>query len=279
MIDSLDELLAKARFAPGAPYTDDDIEAAHDRRAERIRRRERGQRPSRRPPQEEMARQKSEQELRDLCTVVVSAPRAIDELVSFATERLPGPVGGRVLGSILYLRARPESARFWWQYAADGGDSAAMYCLHLHHQAEGEPHQGALWREQMEAGPVFLQDPRHARLPDRHSALPERLDARSRCLYERMRSASGPLSVAQALRILKALRGKWVLSEELSAVMDYVSMAVGWVHPDVDLPLPADDFAQQVRNIIRCAPAPRNPPAPDRQPLEQRPRQEAVSAG
>lgn len=243
MTDPLDELLSKARLAPTAPYTSSDVDAAHQRLAARIAARAASPAPRR----ETVTRQRSDQELHTLCTVVVSEPSAVEDLVAFVSDCMPGTAGGRILGSILYLRDRPESARFWWQYAAGDGDRAALYCLYLHHRAIGETGEAAWWHEQFQAR--CLPGTERSRLPALRSPM-QRLDGHSRQLFERMRAVDNrPVPIFQALRILRSLRVKWSLPDGLDTVMDYVAVAVGWADPDLDLPLPDWDFVTRVKTL------------------------------
>jgi hypothetical protein len=63
----------------------------------------------------------------------------------FVTDQVPEPRAALVLACVLQLT--DEGARFWWQYAADGGQAAA-YCLDLHHLALGERDTAAFWHRQ-----------------------------------------------------------------------------------------------------------------------------------
>lgn len=244
MTDPLDELLGKARLAPTAPYTSSDIDAAHQRLIDRVA--ARAAAPAV-PRKAAVGRRSGRQELHTLCTLVVSEPNAVDDLVAFVSDCMPGTVGGRVLGSILYLRGRPESARFWWQYAAGDGDRAALYCLYLHHHAIGETGEAALWLEQFQAR--CPPGGERSRLPALRYPM-QRLDAHSRQLFARMRAVDNrPVPVFQALRILRSLRVKWSLPDGLDTVMDYVAAAVGWKDPDLDLPLPDWDFVTRVKSL------------------------------
>lgn len=276
MNDALEELIAKARLAPTAPYTAADVEAAHQRVVAKIAARHTPPEPPapRTPTADVLARQRADQQLHMLCTVLVSAPTAIEDLVAFVGDSLPGPVGGRVLGSILYLRARPDSARFWWQYAAGSGDQAAMYCLYLYHQAIGEPAEAEVWSEQLQ---MSYPTPPATPTADRPNAPIWRLDAHSRRLFERMNLDDRPISVFQALRILRALRTKWSLADDLTSVMNYVPMAVAWIDPDLELPMPDWDFVSRIKSLAARTAPPRYHPKPA-EPLVKRPKIEGSAA-
>ncbi|GAA2230852.1 hypothetical protein [Streptomyces nogalater] len=58
-------------------------------------------------------------------------------------------VGIHVFACSLHLANHPESARFWWQFAAGAGHGAAAYCLYLHHLISGELREAKHWWEQV----------------------------------------------------------------------------------------------------------------------------------
>ncbi|MFD8545328.1 hypothetical protein [Streptomyces sp. NPDC059649] len=53
--------------------------------------------------------------------------------------------GAQVFACMLSLADHPESAQFWWQFAAGAGNRAAAYCLHLHHLGRGEVAEAEHW--------------------------------------------------------------------------------------------------------------------------------------
>ncbi|MEU6482017.1 hypothetical protein ABZ858_35120 [Streptomyces sp. NPDC047017] len=57
--------------------------------------------------------------------------------------------GIHVFACSLHLADHPESARFWWQFAAGAGHGAAAYCLHLQHLISGELREAELWWERV----------------------------------------------------------------------------------------------------------------------------------
>lgn len=57
-------------------------------------------------------------DLQTLCETVITHTGALTDLRIFLARALPEPSGARVLGCMLQLSEREESARFWWQYAA-----------------------------------------------------------------------------------------------------------------------------------------------------------------
>ncbi|MEU6572584.1 hypothetical protein [Streptomyces sp. NPDC046805] len=57
--------------------------------------------------------------------------------------------GIHVFACSLRLAGHPESARFWWQFAAGAGHGVAAYCLHLQHLISGELREAELWWEQV----------------------------------------------------------------------------------------------------------------------------------
>ncbi|MFB8267496.1 hypothetical protein ACFC96_12895 [Streptomyces sp. NPDC055955] len=68
-------------------------------------------------------------------------------VADFVTEQVPQPRSALVLACVLQLTDTSEGARFWWEYAAVGGQPAA-YCLYLHHLALGESETANWWHRQ-----------------------------------------------------------------------------------------------------------------------------------
>lgn len=101
--------------------------------------------PSQAPPTDERS---AADDLQTLCETVITHTDALADLEEFLARALPEPPGARVLGCMLQLCAREESARMWWQYAAGAGDTAASYCLYLHHRALGEHGVADWWQTQ-----------------------------------------------------------------------------------------------------------------------------------
>ncbi|WNI14100.1 hypothetical protein [Actinacidiphila sp. ITFR-21] len=197
--------------------------------------------------------------LNTLCDAVVTqtAAFALDE---FVTEQLPAPHSARVLGCVLQLAAVEEGARFWWQYAAGAGDDIASYCLYLYHLSLGETHAATWWRRQ--------------------TAIDTQPAPQSPCLpgvggpadiLGTDADASTPTMLRILGRLLRISAGR-SRTEVVTAVMDYVPpvVAAGYaVHPDVEIPLPGPDFADQIALIIAVAstvdssaPSPRARPRP-----------------
>lgn len=59
--------------------------------------------------------------------------------------------GVHVFACTLYLANHPESAAFWWMFAAGAGHPAAAYSLHLLHLTAGEMREAAFWKKQIAA--------------------------------------------------------------------------------------------------------------------------------
>lgn len=251
MTDHIDELLSRARLMPRAPYTQADIDAAHDRIAARLGR----------PPDEGPApagaahdgRERTgadgaaERNLTTLCEVVLARPDGLRELRRFLDpSAVPEPACARVLGCVLSLACAPDSARTWWQYAAGAGDQSAAYCLSLYHRAHGEHGEADWWYGQADLAALATdQEP-----PDEQLTV--------------------------ALRVLRRLRGgRPQLSELVAALLAYVPAAVGFVDDDLDLPLPDPDFTERLEALVPVAPAPPAARRPDRaepalEPLPER---------
>ena len=238
MTSHIDDLLARARLRH-APYTPADIDAAAGRLAARAagahhgapehgllehEALEEGALEADASPGEEAC---AADDLQTLCETVITHTDALADLELFlARGALPEPPGARVLGCMLQLSEREESARFWWQYAAGAGDPAASYCLYLHHRALGEHVAADWWHTQTDA------------VADRDTDEPD-------------------TEITTTLRILRALRPDGSpVPDPVNAVLHYVPAAVAYVDDDLDLPLPDPDFTERVRALAA-------PPPPD----------------
>ncbi|MEV2228250.1 hypothetical protein AB0H69_06665 [Streptomyces phaeochromogenes] len=176
-------------------------------------------------------------DLQTLCETVITHTGALTDLRIFLARALPEPSGARVLGCMLQLSEREESARFWWQYAAGAGDPAASYCLYLHHRALGEHGAADWWHTQHAQTDVVVDD------------------------------ETGPeVEITTTLRILRALKpDDSPVPEPVNAVLHYVPVAVAFVDDDLDLPLPDPDFTDRIRALTArtsTAPASSPPTAP-----------------
>ncbi|HET9382870.1 MAG TPA: hypothetical protein VFP69_18880 [Streptomyces sp.] len=60
--------------------------------------------------------------------------------------------GAHVFACMLHLAGHPESACFWWQFAAGAGNRNATYCLYLHHLEQGDVKEAHQWRTQFQCG-------------------------------------------------------------------------------------------------------------------------------
>ena len=160
-------------------------------------------------------------DLQTLCETVITHTGALTDLRIFLARALPEPSGARVLGCMLQLSEREESARFWWQYAAGAGDPAASYCLYLHHRALGEHGAADWWHTQ-------------------HTQTDGVADA----------EAGPEVEITTTLRILRALKpDDSPVPEPVNAVLHYVPVAVAFVDDDLDLPLPDPDFTDRIRAL------------------------------
>ncbi|MYT17922.1 hypothetical protein GTY76_37210 [Streptomyces sp. SID4951] len=57
--------------------------------------------------------------------------------------------GVQVFACMLYLAHHPESARFWWRFAAGAGNGGAAYCLYLDHLSLGDDRDACFWKRQV----------------------------------------------------------------------------------------------------------------------------------
>ncbi|MFC5148202.1 MULTISPECIES: hypothetical protein [Streptomyces] len=161
-------------------------------------------------------------QLQALCRTVVT--RNLHELGGFLTCRILEPAGALVLGCVLHLAERGDSAQFWWQFAAGAGNRGAACCLYLHHMALGERREAELWHEQ--AGLEHL-------IPK----TPETIDR---------------TDLNAVLSLLAHLRGTSVFSAATNAVIAYVPHALD-DNDALDLPLPDPDFAERIEELTSIA--------------------------
>ncbi|WP_438297692.1 hypothetical protein [Streptomyces sp. HUAS TT7] len=249
MTSHADGMLRRGRLVHW-PYSQGDIDAAEARLAARV-----GAAPTVVAPQATSrwgtwgsrgANDAAAQDLMVLCEAVAVYPGAITSLHRFLARALPEPLGARVLGCLLQLSEREDSARFWWQYAAGAGDYPATYCLYLQHRALGEHDVANWWLTQTDA--VTTQ----SRHPD-------------------------DVDIDTALRVLRALKTTDAgVPDVIHAVLDYVPAAVAYVDDDLDLPLPDPDFTDHIHALTTQAIG--QPPArASRAPLPERQRGATVA--
>lgn len=129
-------------------------------RAERQRR---GANPAPRPEQ-----QQARHELNLAATLVLQRPGAAASLAHTSTEPFPDPGAALVLACLMHLTHRSYAARFWWKYAAGGGNPTAAYCLYLAHRATAEFHDAEHWRRQTATLRAATSKPR----PAPHAGVP-----------------------------------------------------------------------------------------------------------
>ncbi|RBM05662.1 hypothetical protein [Streptomyces sp. PT12] len=259
MTRSIDQALARAILAHRPhTYTDQEIAAAETRIAARI-----SDRLDQPPPgcpalftggsDDEATRY-----LATLCRTVVEQEGALQDMAAFLGRRIPQPYGARVLGCVLQLAGREDSARFWWQFAAGAGDCAAAYCLHLHHLTLGETWEAEFWRRQ--AGPGLGASDPEADADDAgidegvEDAYGERgADAFGYPdPYDEDEEEFGP-DPGLVLRVLALLHGDDAyLTDAAAAVVHYVPSAVHFVD-EVELPLPVADFVQRIEELTATA--------------------------
>ncbi|MGW3835155.1 hypothetical protein [Streptomyces microflavus] len=184
------------------------------------------------------------QDLRALCATLVTHTPATT-VARFLTDQLPEPRSALILACVLQLTDTEDAARFWWQYAAGAGQSAAAYCLHLHHLARGEEDTARFWHDQMDHTPP----PSSAPAPD-HG---ERLDT------------APAATMLRVLHHLSRQRPPRPSSATVTSLMTYMptATAVGYLRePDMELPLPGPDFARTIRTLLTAAPRPADPEGP-----------------
>ncbi|MER8159960.1 hypothetical protein [Streptomyces sp. NPDC094472] len=240
----IDRMLAKARLEPRS-YPPEKLAAAEERIAARVAGRlvlgalsydatvqsARAQsalpRPRQQPSEgwqpDEKLLEDAAGALRAVSRMVVGDDGALQEMSSFIGDRTLEPDGAVILGCVLQLAAREDSAQFWWQFAAGAGNPTATYCLYLHHLALGEGLAAECWYRQMVAD-------RHTPAPAVHEVLMHRLDLG--------REGQEPTATVRMA----------VLPEAAEAVVRYVPTAIEYVD-GVELPLPTDGFAEHIEEL------------------------------
>ncbi|WP_175409997.1 hypothetical protein [Streptomyces sp. TRM64462] len=273
MTSTIDELLSRARLVetPSAPADVSREPGLAPRPTAPDGGPVRGGGPARSLSRERMSG--AAHDLQALCETLVTTA-AVTSLSDFVTRVLPEPAGARVLGCILQLGDAEDSARFWWQYAAGAGDTAASYCLYLHHLALGEPDEATWWQDQA-AAPAARQPagPGH----DGVAPPAARFTGPGR-------NIAADASLPTMLRVLRALKVKGSRTSgdtahagtahagtahaetahagtatpdaaTVGAVITYVAAAVRYVDDDLDLPLPHPGFTDRIRALTAPGPA------------------------
>ncbi|MGW0778900.1 hypothetical protein ACWD01_36055 [Streptomyces sp. NPDC002835] len=230
--------------------------------------------PAGEPPMKDRTSTDAAEDLRALCETLVTHTPA-DDVAEFVTEQLPEPRSALILACVLQLTDTDDGARFWWQYAAGAGQTAAAYCLYLHHLALGEKDAADWWHRQTED----VQPPTS---PSNQPTEPKPASARS------WHTASRHITDARTPTMLRMLRhlAKSTARQQSAVVtelMAYIPTAVaaGYLRqPEMDLPMPGPDFARRVSALLDAAAdrldAPRELPA-RRPPLCTRPRLRATN--
>jgi hypothetical protein len=192
------------------------------------------------------------EDLHTLCeTLVQHTPGS--EVADFLTEQVPEPRSALVLACVLELTETSEGARFWWEYAAGAGQSAAAYCLYLHHLALGERETADWWHRQTDD----VQ-------PSSSTAV-----ARTETEWHPGNHLVASSSTSTVLRVLRHLsrnssRPRSAVVAELMTYMP-TAVATGYLRePDMDLPLPGQDFADRIVAVLEAAA--RRPDLPDGMP-------------
>lgn len=172
-------------------------------------------------------------DLRHMCTIVISQPDALHTMSAFLRGSTPTPGddpirilepdGARVLACVLHLAGREDSARFWWQFAAGADDGLAKFCLFLHHLALGELHEANWWHDQVPPA--------------------------GREMWARAVLDGRDQKTAAAANCLQAIARHKAVPRVTEQVVVYVKSAVDFVDEDVDLPLPAVGVAERIEEM------------------------------
>ncbi|KEG44402.1 hypothetical protein [Streptomyces griseorubens] len=190
------------------------------------------------------SRHTAAEDLRALCETLVSHTPP-GTVAKFVTDQVPEPRAALVLACVLQLTDTDEGARFWWQYAAGGGQAAAAYCLYLHHLALGERETADFWHRQTDDVQPPPEPPAFDDGGTWHPA------------DHRITSTA----TTHFMRILRHLAKQTVRSRPagVSKLMAYIPTAVtaGYLRePDTELPLPGHGFARHINYLLAAADRP-----------------------
>ncbi|MDT0611068.1 hypothetical protein [Streptomyces lancefieldiae] len=90
---------------------------------------------------------RAEAALTALSTELIHSTDAAGYLARIADA--PSDADGALhFGCLLNLAHEPDSALWWWQFAAGAGNATAAYCLHLYHLLRGELRDADHWAHQ-----------------------------------------------------------------------------------------------------------------------------------
>ncbi|NYV77438.1 hypothetical protein HW445_24375, partial [Streptomyces sp. UH6] len=189
-------------------------------------------RPRAADPARDPGERRADGQLEVLCELLL-ARYAHTALRSFLTDRLPEPLGARLVGCVLQLADDEDGARAWWQYAAGAEDELSPYCLHLQHRKYGDRDAAEWWldRSRVERWAGVAGRPQGVRLAF-DVTFPAMLDLLAGLrpqLEERSRDA-----VVEAL---------------LEFIPDAVAPGHAR-HPAFDLPVPGPGFAERIRALL-----------------------------
>ncbi|MFH9871617.1 hypothetical protein ACH4NT_36770 [Streptomyces lydicus] len=257
----IERALAKVRLEDST-YSTEDIEAAERRVAARVADRllhgalsfDDAMKPARaqtvRAPSpgcgawqpEEQLRNDAAGALRALCRSLVGHADALHQMATFVGHRILDPDGAVILGCVLQLAARDDSARFWWQFAAGAGEMSAACCLYLHHLSLGETPEADWWRTQMMAdlGEAAPEVPEPAGTG--WEGIPWSSDTWTRMA----------IGLEDSPPTATVTWKHMVLPQAAAAVVSYVPTAIEYVD-DVELPLPTAGFAERIEELTAHA--------------------------
>ncbi|HEV2638153.1 MAG TPA: hypothetical protein VGX23_23595 [Actinocrinis sp.] len=87
-------------------------------------------------------------ELHLAATLILQRPGAVERLGALTNQPYVDPDGALVLACLMHLAGRSQTARFWFKFAAGGGNATAANCLYFAHRADGEFRDADHWRHQ-----------------------------------------------------------------------------------------------------------------------------------
>lgn len=97
------------------------------------------------PPTSRPEHEQARHELNLAATLVLNTPQAAARLNRLVQDPVPDPESALLIACLLHLADREHAARYWWKFAAGGGNPTAAYCLYLEHRSHAEYRDAEHW--------------------------------------------------------------------------------------------------------------------------------------
>jgi RNA polymerase sigma factor (sigma-70 family) len=101
--------------------------------------------PAPAPPTSRPEHEQARHELNLATTLVLNTPQTAARLSRMEEDQFPDPEGALLIACLLHLAGREHAARYWWKFAAGGGNPTAAYCLYLEHRSHAEYRDAEHW--------------------------------------------------------------------------------------------------------------------------------------